>query len=1254
MIDGSGLQRGPQERLCWGPMRSALLVPLLLLADAGPARTAVEIIERHAAGLRIAYEAEPTAVSGTSVLVGIPPTEAVSLVVTEARAGEPLPVGADASCGREPARLRVAGWVRGQRVAQLVFGCRQLADGSQVPYERVVVDLRFTPPPGPAAAVRPDRWSEALLGDLLVNGEQARGWRRPPPRGARKASRGARPQAPVERWRIAVREEGIYRIDYGELQRAGLMQESTPSTQFRLYYGGGQALSRNEPAGPHGLREVALVVEDGRDGSVDEGDFLLFYGESVNRWEYDFDRGAFRYRKNLYTRDNTYFLDVDPEGGGKRAEVRSGAPTADSPLQPAGYRERLHAEEENTILVRIAGQSSGYDWYWEDFRHNARNFPVEIQDALDEPVTIRLAFFGVSLSSHRFQVRWNDRTVGALEFDGPAASRHEIETDESPRDGTNLLGLVHQSERTVRLDWYEIEYSRRFVARDGELRFTGPSHDGPVEFRLHGFESGSARVFEVSADLAEIVDVVWEGDVALFQDRAAGSPRRYVAAEQERWQRPVRIERAAVGGLADPAGAAEYLVISHAEFMAPAVRLAEWRARDDRFGPPLVARAVDVQAVYDEFSGGLLDPAAIRNFVHFAYENWEPAPFFVTLLGDGTDDYKDNSGLNRGNWIPAFQDGASTYDEWYVRVSGSDPLPDLAVGRLPVTSRAEAAAVVDKLVAYDSTPEVGPWQTRILLVADDLRNPDHPGIRDSEFLLDAESMVLESLPDDLDLRKLYLADFSLEGRRKPKARDEFIRLFNEGALLVTYLGHGNPDVLAHEHMFVLSRDQDDIANDGRLPLLFTAASQVGPFDRLSGQTIPEVFINRAEGGAVGVISATRIGYHPSNMKLANQFHQRLFRSGRAHVPVGVALMEAKQLVEAGLSERRIMQRYSLFGDPATYLARPRFQIELHVADTLQALEEVRVTGRVLDGQGRVASSYSGVAEIQVFDSAAPGRLDDIPYEQLGGTLFRGRTPVAEGRLEARFLVPKDITYRADKGRISAYAWSPTSPAAFGRVDDVVLSGTAAGVVPDEAGPQVRIGFRGQPDFESGDGVGQRPVMVVSFSDPSGINVTGSIGHEIELLLNGRTFPLTRLYNPNEGSYQEGTLEFELPELEVGEHGLSLRAWDNYNNTTQETVRFHVEPAETVIVGLRLYPNPVKTVGYLTFEIDADIERVHVQLFTLAGRLVDEFEEDGTRGYHQLEWSPAAVLASGTYLCRVAVLDHAGVRATETIAAVVIR
>ena len=647
---------------------------------------------------------------------------------------------------------------------------------------------------------------------------------------------------------------------------------------------------------------MGLVVEDGGDGRLDADDFVLFWAEAVSRWDYAPASRSFQYRHNLYMHENAYWLGFGG-GEGRRAEQRSGALVASDPQQPTSYRVRVHEEAEQFVLNQLKSIKSGYNWYWEDFRGNARNFPVVVRQAVPEPVAVRLGFIGISETRPRFSVRWNGETIGTETFAIPAqpGSRRYVATDTlwaalGAQEGLNHLGIVH-SGNPSRLDWYEVEYSRGFVAERGELFFSYPL-TGTTQFRLAGFADEKPRVFEVSAGLAEVVDFAYDAQegTVIFQDRPGDVPRQYAVGGPATWKRPVRIELDLPGDLTTRSWGADWVAIYHRDFRAAAERLAQWRATDDRFGRPMRTAAIDVQDIYDEFSGGLLDPTAIRNFLAYAAEHWDPAPLFVTLIGDGSYDYKNNSALSQGHWIPAFQDGDSTYDEWYTRVVGGDLFPDMAIGRLTVQTAAEADVVVDKLIAYDRTPEVGPWQSRMLLAADDLTNRDYPDRVESMFIRDSEDMARYVLPETLDLTKLYIAQFPMEGLEKPRARDEFIRLFNEGALIVTYLGHGSFYVLAHERMFFLSRDLDKIDNGGRLPLFFTAASQVGVFDDPVRDSIPEALLKKENGGVIGMICATRIGYHGTNVLLVNRFYWQMYHTGRKHVPIGLALTEAKQLL----------------------------------------------------------------------------------------------------------------------------------------------------------------------------------------------------------------------------------------------------------------------------------------------------------------------------------------------------------------------
>ena len=1212
-------------------MRFTCCFCALALFYGGAATAELRVSEQTPQRLRLVWTPKGQELEqGRGALIGVPIDGQVRLELVEAHVARTDRAAEDDAPTSGPVFLGESGFARRQRVVPVAFAPSVEADGTRTLYDRIVVDLHVTGGGGTRVA---DPWGEAFYRGVLVNPEQAKSWRLPPKR------RPARKVALQEgTWlRIFVLEEGMYRISGADLEAAGVSLGDIDPASLRLHYGGGKALPINDINPPQAVPEVGLVVEDGGDGRLDADDFVLFWAEPVSRWEYAPASRSFQYRHNLYTRENAYWLGFGG-GEGRRAEQRSGALVASDPEQPTSYRVRIHEEAEQFVLNQLYGMKSGYTWYWEDFRGNARNFPVVVRQAAPDPVAVRLGFIGVRGMRPRFVVRWNEETIGTVTFTtNRSFVSKTLWAPMGAQEGLNHLGIFH-SGNPSRFDWYEVEYSRGFVAERGELLFSYPL-TGTTQFRLAGFADEQPRVFEASAGLAEVVDFAYDAQAGtvIFQDRPGDVPRQYAVGGPATWKRPVRIELDSPGNLTTRAWGADWVAIYHRDFRAAAERLAQWRAADDRFGPPLRTVAIDVQDIYDEFSGGLLDPTAIRNFLAYAAEHWDPAPLFVALIGDGSYDYKNNSALSQGHWIPAFQDGDSTYDEWYTRVVGGDLFPDMAVGRLTVQTAAEADVVVDKIIAYDRAPELGPWQSRVALVSDDLTNWDHPGRVESMFIHDSEYMAQHVLPETLDLIKLYTAQFPLEGLTKPRARDAFIRLFNKGSLILTYLGHGSFDRLAHESLFLLSRDLDKLNNGGRLPLFFTAASQVGVFDDPVRISMPEALLQKEDGGVIGMICATRVGYHPTNVRLASQFYRQMYHTGREHVPIGLALAEAKQLLlplydSTGAKTFRNIQRYSLFGDPATRLAAPRFQVLIDAADSLHALGEVAIAGQVLDAAGAPATAYKGQVWLQAFDSSEESELEGFTYQQTGAPIFRGRFPVAEGRFNAAFRVPKDITYGGKNGRISAYVWSDDSPAAFGAADGLVLAGTAEGVETDVEGPEISLRFEGA----KGTKIPRQTVLLASIADPSGINITGETGHEIELAIDGEIFTLTDLYSVQGGDYRQGTIEFPLPDLEEGKHEIRLKVWDNFNNSSRATVVVEVgdDEGDAGLANVLFYPNPMRDSGYFTYELADDMRAVQIEVFSLAGRLIEQIDGQTRAGYNQVSWTPSAGLANGAYIYRI--------------------
>ena len=227
---------------------------------------------------------------------------------------------------------------------------------------------------------------------------------------------------------------------------------------------------------------------------------------------------------------------LGPTGGRERPRRRT-------PPVIATYQERLHVEDENRILVRAEGMvDSGYEWYWEEFKGNARNYPVDLRDLAPGPIQIGLGFWGWTGGSHQFALRWNTTEVDQLAFSGPSYQVLSATVEAGTKEGINHLGLVHVGGGLVRFDAFDLAYRRRLMARNGVLAFDGPAGQGLGRFELTGFAQEQPRVFAVGEGLTEIVGFSWADQRLVFQDSLKTVPQRYIAAlasqlKEARWSR---------------------------------------------------------------------------------------------------------------------------------------------------------------------------------------------------------------------------------------------------------------------------------------------------------------------------------------------------------------------------------------------------------------------------------------------------------------------------------------------------------------------------------------------------------------------------------------------------------------------------------------------------------------------------------------------------------------------------------------------
>ena len=620
-----------------------------------------------------------------------------------------------------------------------------------------------------------------------------------------------------ELYRFAVPETGMYKLTRAflidELKVSGL--EGIDPRDLKIFgQPGGMLPETTNEMPPDDLIEQAIAIEGEGDGSFDGGDYILLFAEGADGRSYDELTDRYEFRKNIYSTRNYYYLQLGTSGRGKRVST---LPTASGGTVVDSYDALYHFEEEReNVLHELGGNShgSGQTWFGEFFKvSRERNYPdfANISDLVSsEPVRVR-ANMGLRTDvNSQYVVEVNGQSITSFTGSRINFGRQEQSSAVSP---TELIGSVNLSSGRVGvrvvypvpagagqseawLDYVQL-HARRQLSFGSQDQFTfrdaRSREQATVTFQLLN-PPADARVWRV--DGADVRQATLAG--GSFGASAGGTLYEYVAFRPT----ALLLTPEAVGKVENQnlhaVAQADMIVVTHPDFLVQAEELAEHRRTHNGY----TVRVATTQQIYNEFSSGRDDAAAIRNFVRMVYER-DPDLKYLLLFGDGSFDHRNLYGLGN-NFIPVFEhDGAFTEvksfpaDDFFgiiePAVAGQPLGPNLsvAVGRLPVKSADEAVPVVEKLIRYDTDPStLGDWRTRMVFVGD-----DEDGGRHTEDVNRVANAV-ESRKPDLNFDKLYFDLFPQQslsaGDRFPAITEGLDRAIFRGALAVTYLGHGGP------------------------------------------------------------------------------------------------------------------------------------------------------------------------------------------------------------------------------------------------------------------------------------------------------------------------------------------------------------------------------------------------------------------------------------------------------------------------------
>ncbi len=697
---------------------------------------------------------------------------------------------------------------------------------------------------------------------------------------------------------------------------------------------------------------------------------------------------------------------------------------------------------------------------------------------------------------------------------------------------------------------------------------------------------------------------------------------------------------------------------------------------------------VAVEDIYNEFSGGRIDPTAIRDYLKYAFENSPaPAPSTVLFVGDGTYDFRHVGPGSAENKVPPYirpsrfernyisDDSYVYFDDFAFLDSDGNYVQDSVLGvdmvpaRWPVRTTTELNRVIDKTIGYETAPELGPWRTKAILLADDEFSSEF--VNESVHVLQTEDLEKNHLPQDFLREKIYLWDYPFNSlRERPSVNDALVRAINEGALVFNYVGHGNPQLFAHERVFTSQSDLPRLQNGARLPLVFTASCSIGFFDSPTQEGMAEELL-RMNNGAVCVVSATRLVYSAANAIFNRVAFDHLF--GPQDLSIAQAVFAAKltrQRPDGSVDNDR---RYSCFGDPFLRLSRPEYNIRFTDApDSLVALQPTTIAGEIVDAAGNRLVNFNGDALITVRDSRAmrdhkvlnsQGDVDvDVFYDINGPVIFRGSTASLNGQFKLTFIPSLDITFGGDAAQIAVYVTDSLIDAS-GVKDSIAVSSVITSS-DDSEGPSITVTIPARANFVSGDKIGLNEEVAIVIDDPSGINLGGAFGHEISLTIDDDQTTKVKLngdfepFDPNVNSSNGGTIRYTLPATSPGVHEYKVKAWDNANNSS--TLSFAAVTSlddSQSISDLLNYPNPlnlnVDSETKFYFNLQAPAKLVTLQIFTVAGAEVYNAEARNVLANYHSDMFPwfgrdlnGNRVATGIYLYKVVAYPENGSDAVE--------
>lgn len=737
----------------------------------------------------------------------------------------------------------------------------------------------------------------------------------------------------IERWKFIIGEDGIYRVTGQDLLDAGATLLNIDFRNIRLTRNG---------------RDVSLYPHGWRDGQFDPEDYIEFWGEEQRQ---TFQNKAPDMYQDPFSKNSVYWLSWEKRGLWMAEE--SGQISGSNPgesIRPYSFLDTIHHEEDNYYdhLSTVPIDSMRDHWFFDDgisagkkvdykiFLHNPDDqspLKVSARVMMSGRTTILNLSHNISAylnGSFLFSHTWTAQNIADLR-----STEDSFITGADLSDGENTLSIVNnvtpQNFDFVLLNWFEVTYPRLYRAYEDFLKFRiPPDYDnGKFLFRIDGFVDPQIDVYKLhqSKIIGGLVEETTDFNdftsmQISFQNDVLSPETEIVAVSNSAKKKPILIKKDDAGDLKNKQLSADYVLITHDRFInSPALQdLIELRQAQG-----LRTLVVNVQDIYDEFNFGRPSPYAIKDFLTWAFANWQPPHFkYVLFVGDGSYIRYSAEG-DTLDFVPVHMRqtevyGSAASDFWYTLISGEDEVPDISLGRLPVRTPAELEALIAKIVRYEKTPPQGDWPNRFLVIGGNGVDFRSQGIALSKVIPPQfNTRLLFTVKDQQDADDPYFGGTS-----------DLLDYVDQGCSVVTFHGHGGGAIWADNGLLRLD-DIDRFYTQGKFPFILSMTCYTGSFESPVRESLADALLFSENEGAVAMLGASGVGWTWNDYFLQTEIMKQVFNN--PDMTIGEMVTAGKIAYLAHYKTAQVVSeinQYHLLGDPASHIQLPQQQVQVRV------------------------------------------------------------------------------------------------------------------------------------------------------------------------------------------------------------------------------------------------------------------------------------------------------------------------------------